>query len=235
MLSRQSANYLLQSVLVNGELSVPTIRNHSELVQLADELSNDVLEGVIPHCKVIGARITVGNHQHLSDFVSKPATVNKSYAELLNVFDDLVWEDIDGIPPVELSNCRLPVGFLIGIDQDIKSDNGSLLYEGRGTSIMPKCMNKGVDIIQLYKNDSNLRLIVARGSGTHDFSDVNYMLYKSGYVPYRQVYNLSTTFTVRMVEPNDSNIKFCYKQDIDERVLHNILLEYAKEVLSREE
>lgn len=237
MLTKEQAEKLLTSVLINGELSIPLVRSDEELRAIADGLRAACLSYEIPHYKVVGAKIVAGNGQLLSDFVTKSNAVDKSYAELVSVFDQLVWAKTGGLQEVIIPNDADKLtgdfGYIIAVDNVVTSSNGALRFAGEGSKRLPECLTKNVEIIKLLKSDVVIHIVVRKGSGIMDFPVTSSLLRQTGLVPFRQVYDLTNIFTIRMVEPGDKYIRFCYKQEVAEDVLHDIILSYAESVVRK--
>lgn len=235
MLTKEQAEKVLTSFLSNGELVVPLARSNDELREIADGLREACLSYEIPHYKVVGAKIVTGNNQLLSDFVTKSNAVNKSYAELVSVFDQLVWAKTGGLQEIIIPDAAEHLvgdfGFLIAVDEIVTSSNGALRFAGAGGKQLPECLIKDQEIIKLLKNDAVLHVVVKKGSGVMDFPVSSSLLRRTGLVPYRQVYDLTNIFTIRMVKPEDTSITFCYKKSVSENVLHDIILGYAESIV----
>lgn len=221
---------LAECTVKNGEIIVSGLNSHDDIVAFSDWLRNAVLQGDIPHNKVIGAHIAnVGPSLAIPDFISKRKDVNRSYAELYTVFDELIFEELDGNPfqGLEEENAISDWGYVSTCSGNVTSDEG-MFYTGKGISATPRCLIKGVDIIKLGSVSSSLNMIVAKGTGIKTFSESGAALGRTDFVPFGQYYNLSKFITIRRVMFNDKTVKLMYKKDIDEEVLTSIFRNFGR-------
>lgn len=236
--------------VINGNLIIPSVTSERELKQISDALRCIILGNKLPHWKIIGVYIQSGDSRQVPDFVTKGIGVGRSYAELLPVLRDVVVQKGGGIP-YELGKAQSEyeqvngeqVSHVISTRDDVATDNNSLVYECSGEESV-KCLIQNVNIVNFDKGSAKLRLLLYKGTGTVSFEEASAVIRSfkvnaselvnpenlPGYVPFSQVYDLTTSILVKVFMPGDGNIKLFYKKKIDERVLQSILQEFAREL-----
>ena len=206
-------------VILNTELT------WSELSWLYEKLRVGIQDGKIPHFKVIGMKYNSALGIAPTDYVSKLKGANQSYVETYVSLQSVVYSGAFG-EPYDLGNGH--VGWVrLSDNTDIRSDNGSLLWDGTGTCEVDDSLIRDVSILKVDKPDSVLEVMVAEGTGYVDFSEYNYALLKYSFVPVAQYFNLTPYLVLSRLRPEDTALKFTYKENINEEVLTEILRNYA--------
>ena len=222
---------LSQCDLNEGVLSFNGL-DSNDVLQLNDILREALLGDEIPHYKVVGVHVTQGGFVSSSDYITKIRGTNKSYIELLNVFNDLIFAEARGSCSLypDLNPTRLGLGYIMGVDNEVKSDNKSLFFEGCGVTDVAESLVKDLDVIKLNNPTSTIHLVTYRGTGLIDFTEASNLFFGLDlFKPVRAVYDLNNIFSISIPKLGDTTIKLWYKRDINEKVLLKILRDYGSD------
>lgn len=240
--------------LNNGKLTVPNISEEG-LIRLSNELRRMLLSYKIPHYKVIGANIVVKSGRQLVDFVTKTRGINKSYAELISVLRDFIISEVAGRPSALMWSdadtlinflSKREFAFVTSDGNNVNTENGSLIFEcSAGKQI--RNLIKNVELIKFQGDSSRIDILFYRGTGILDFPEATSIITRMQgrisnmtekqppqYVPLSQAYDLTQIFTVKLLRPGDTNIQLCYKRNINEEILKQILVGWAEDIEQEE-
>lgn len=237
-MERKFAEALSSCVIENGNL---TVSNDVDIKELGDVLRREIQIGNVPHNKVIASKIYLSNGKGADmSVISKPIGVSKSYVELQNIYQDLVFLDYGGRKPDDVefysSAVTQDLGYLYTESTTVNTENDSIKYVSEPYQKV-KFLIKDVDVIKFTDVMSELRLITTLGTGVQDFalgSVASGIKEKSGYVPVLQYFNLTMFLAVCRYMEGDTTIRFIYKRDINEDVLQEIIRRYGQKLLMEE-
>lgn len=223
---------LSECELNDGVLSFNGLDSDS-VIKLNQLLREALLGYEIPHYKVIGAYVSQGGVTTSANYITKIRGTNKSYVELLSAFNDLVFAEARGeyrSVPNDIPPNQSGLGYIMAIDNEVKSDNGSLFYDGCGLMDTAQSLVKDVNIIKLNTTTANIHLAIYKGTGMVDFTEAKNLIYPSyTLVPVRAVYDLNSIFSIFIPNPGDTTIKLWYKKPVNESVLLKILQDFGKD------
>lgn len=244
---------LSNCVLENGIIRIPD--SSAETIRMVgDQLRHDVMTMNVPHYKVIGVRVVTGSIG-MSNYVIKSKDVDKSYAELLAVLHNVIYAEGGGYINPNLMDSDLQIridsrgdlAFMVGVDEDIRSDNNTLYYVGEGTC--PDSLVRDIPIIKSKSNSFSINLLLKRGTGNISFTEAEKVFKEVknvareydqrreviDYVPISQYYDLTDVLTIPMYMTGDKGIRLRYKKPVNENVLQQIIKSYANTANTGEE
>lgn len=253
MLSASVKDLLSIMDIKNGVLELPGV-SVEEMKELYRIMSADLMDMKIPHYRVIAAQIT-GTVKPVRNVVMKQAGTNRSYVELLRLARDLIFSRGGGITRALNWECPDELidtfGFMQA-ERSVTSSNGALHFMGMGDATV-ESMVQDVDIMTMSGNGCTLRFITKLGTGVCEFEEserllidlskyqstvgeevsqgqrVRYTQNKSGFVPFRAIYDLNNNVMLKPYQPEDGyTLKFIYKSKISEKVFTQIIQGYAK-------
>jgi len=239
---------LMISEIQNGELDLMAA-SPDEMKKAYDILSKALMDRELPHYRVIGVVVTT-NSRPAEDIVSKQKGMDKSYIELFKSLNDLVFSrgggERDAIEWDISENGLANRGFIQAVG-NINTSKNNMTFVGEGQSSL-ETLIQDVDILKL---DSGcvFKAVTMRGTGMCDIYDSEAELSKlkpkgsqdkrgynrSGLIPVRAVYDLNSIVMLKPYLPGDGTVlKFFYKQKVNEKVLNEIIHDFA-ETMSAEE
>lgn len=244
-MERYIRDQLSSCVIDKGVIRIPDSSDET-VKAVGDQLRYDVLSMNVPHYKVIGVKVVAGS-MGMSNYVIKSKDVDRSYAELLAVLHNVIYAEGGGyISPNIMDSefqsnidSRGDLAFMVGVDEDIRSDNKTLYYVGEGTC--PDSLVKDVPIIKSKSNSFSINLLLKRSTGSIGFVEAEKVFkeiktaangYEErreiiDYVPISQYYDLTDIITIPMYMPGDKWIRLRYKQPVNENILQQIIRSYA--------
>ena len=218
---------LSKCTIKNGELRSPGIETCDDIVRIGDVLRKAIQLGEVPLCKVIGAKIESGAGAAIEDYISKRSGINRSYAELYTVFDEVIFEKIDGLVPTGMEDkLQGRWGYVKTFGSEVTAQKG-MFYVGKGMDCKPKCLIRDTEIIKHTAGGVSLTMIVAEDIREKDFAYMSALLRGTDFVPMGQYFNLTQYLAIRHYLTGDDCIKIMYKRDIDEGVLTSIIRNFA--------
>lgn len=244
-MERYIRDQLSSCVIDKGVIHIPDSSDET-IRAVGDQLRHDVLSMNVPHYKVIGVKVVAGS-MGMSNYVIKSKDVDRSYAELLAVLHNVIYAEGGGYVNPNLMDSdfqnnidnRGDLAFMVGVDEDIRSDNKTLYYVGEGTC--PDSLVRDVPIIRSKSNSFSINLLLKRGTGNISFVEAEKVFkdikniareYEQRhevieYVPISQYYDLTDILTVPMYMFGDKGIRLRYKKPVNESALQQIVRSYA--------
>ena len=232
----------------NGILTVPGLSSEGYSL-LATELRKAIIDYKVPHWKIIGVHVKLGNGNQIEDFVTKCEGLNKSYAELLPVLKQVAAGKGGGEPAIirartgKSANCfykkQGDISFIADMEDDITTK--TMFYESFPSSHID--FIKDVDI--LHADYGTFQALMYKGTGCISFNDAMKIIdayntndaicssdmEKVTYCPMTAVYDLSQFVNVKLYKTGDNFLKLLYKTDIHESVLQDILTQFGEDIV----
>lgn len=239
---------LKDCVLKDEVITVPGLTDSLEYMRLGDMLRKDILSLEVPHWKVVGVKITVGDRRVLSNYIDKQQGVSKSYAELLASLRFLILADRGGFPhtftmrKAELGGkkCIMESSFIVGNGKLVTSNSG--MFYDCAFGHKPESLIPNVEIVRFARDDSRIELLLHRGTKTFTFREAGAKVKEINqeismkkednlfYAPIEQDYDLTEVFSIKRFELGDKGIYLRYKSKLNENVLQQIIRDYAREM-----
>lgn len=246
---------ILYGCRVEGKKIIPRKPlSDAALKEFGDQLRADVLTYNVPHFKVIGVKVI---NNKMDDYLKKVSGISQSYAGLLGSTRDVVYADGGGVAFPNVSEERdinkeynRDYAFMTNIDNDVQTDNGSLVLVGKGNKLAAQSLISNVPIIKFTGScvNTTVYFMLYRGTGVIEFNQVGKklsMYHRDGmsfvscyrnvminFVPMRQVYDLCNAFTIKLWMPGDTAVNLRYTKAVNEPVLQKIFNEFGGDILA---
>lgn len=206
--------------------------NKTDLKKLYNKFRKDLLDCNITHYRPVAFKLEGALANAVSSNISKIPGFGYSFSELSFILNNIITHEKKGIMPEKLNSVasltklRSDCSFLTLMGDTISTEvKESMFYCGEGIQSNPDMLLEDLTIFRKLKTSIAITVILMKSKGKLDFSDNQRLVYNTGFKSMRTIYNLYDFFSIKEYL-GEEYIQLNYKEEINEKVLYNILVDY---------